>query len=64
MGIIGHRKGGINIVHHDATEKAGHVLTEIKTHCFSLSELSMRGHVSPELEYKGVKEYLKIHSKP
>ena len=52
------------IAHHDSAEKAEYVLTEIETRCLSLSELPARGHLPPELEYIGVKEYLEIHFKP
>lgn len=52
------------IARNDSVESAEYVLNELETLCFSLSDLPVRGHVPPELENLGIKDYLEIHFKP
>ena len=45
----------------DSPEKAGKLLTKLEETCMSLSELSHRGHVPPELQRVAADNYLQIH---
>ena len=48
----------------DSIEKAEYLLRKIEETCLNLSLLPCRGHIPPELERIGVKEYREIHFKP
>ncbi len=52
------------IAHHDSVRNAEHVFDRLEALCLSLAELPDRGHVPPELDYLGIKEYLEVHFKP
>lgn len=52
------------ISHHDSIENADHVITKLENLCLSLNEQPTRGHVPPELDRIGIKEYLELHFKP
>jgi len=48
----------------DSIEKAEYLIKKIEETFLNLSELPYRGHIPPELERIGVKEYREIHFKP
>jgi toxin ParE1/3/4 len=48
----------------DSIEKAELLLQKLKETCLSLTNLSNRGHIPPELERIGIIEYREIHFKP
>lgn len=52
------------IAQHDSVQSAESVFDHLGTLCLSLAELPDRGHVPPELDYLGIKEYLEVHFKP
>lgn len=52
------------IAHHDSAKSAEMVFDHLETLCLSLAELPDRGHMPPELDYLGIKEYLEVHFKP
>ncbi len=52
------------IAHHDSVHNAERVSDSLEELCWSLTELPDRGHVPPELDYLGIKEYLEVHFKP
>ena len=52
------------IGHADGTERADHILSGIQASCEKLSELPGRGHVPPELERLGIRDFREIHYKP
>lgn len=52
------------IAHHDSAHNAERVIDHLEELCLSLTELPDRGHVPPELDYLGIKEYLEVHFKP
>lgn len=52
------------IARYDSAKNAEYVFDKLETACLSLSEQASRGHVPPELDTIGVKEYLEIHFKP
>lgn len=52
------------IARHDSVQHADHVLGQLEKLCAKLAELSLRGHVPPELERTGVNNFLEIHFKP
>ncbi|MCW8956863.1 MAG: type II toxin-antitoxin system RelE/ParE family toxin [Gammaproteobacteria bacterium] len=52
------------IAQYDSDKNAEYVFNQIEALCLSLSEQPSRGHVPPELDTVGVKEYLEIHFKP
>lgn len=52
------------ITHHDSTLNAEYIFDHLQALCLSLAELPDRGHVPPELDYLGIKEYLEVHFKP
>ena len=49
---------------HDSLESATYVLEQLESHCLSLANLPLRGHIPPELEHIGVTEYREIFFKP
>lgn len=49
---------------HDSVEKAAYVLDQLESLCSSLAELPLRGHIPPELDRIGVRNYLEVHFKP
>lgn len=48
----------------DSVSNAEHVFDSLEALCLSLAELPDRGHVPPELDYLGIKEYREVHFKP
>ncbi len=48
----------------DGRDRANHVLEKLQEACQSLGEMPHRGHVSPEIERIGMRDYLEIHFKP
>ena len=48
----------------DGPERADHILNEIQTSCEKLSDLPGRGHIPPEIERLGVRDFREIHFKP
>jgi len=48
----------------DGRDRADHVLGKLREACYGLIETPRRGHVPPELERIGVRDYLEIHFKP
>lgn len=48
----------------DSVESAEQLLKKLEQHCNSLAELSVHGHVPPELENIAIKDFLEIHFKP
>jgi len=52
------------ISRHDCEENAASVLDHLETLVLSLDQNPQRGHVPPELDRKGIKDYKEIHFKP
>ena len=52
------------LVRHDSIENAAYVLEQLESHCLSLTEFPLRGHIPTELEHIGVTEYREIFFKP
>ena len=49
---------------HDSTENAEKLLSSLEDACNSLENYPERGHVPPELDRIGIKDYKEIHYKP
>ena len=52
------------IARHDSVQSADHVFNRLEELCLSLAEHPRRGHVPPELDSIGIKEYSEVHFKP
>jgi len=52
------------VAENDSMEAADYVIGQIKDLVESLHQLPTRGHVPPELERVGVRDYLQLHFKP
>ncbi len=52
------------VAQYDSHGKAEKLLSNLEESCISLSKFPNRGHVPPELEGIGIKEYKEIHFKP
>ena len=52
------------IARHDSVEQANYVLDKLESLVYSLEKIPNRGHVPPELERIGVKEFKELHFKP
>lgn len=48
----------------DSDNNANYVFNKIEEACHNLEELPERGHIPPELDWIGVKNYKEIHFKP
>lgn len=48
----------------DGIERADHILSELQASCEKLNGLPRRGHVPPELETLGIRDFREIHFKP
>ena len=48
----------------DGPERADHILNEIQAACEKLSEVPRRGHLPPELERLGIRDFREVHYKP
>ncbi len=47
----------------DSSKRAEKVLRDLEEVCLSLENMPNRGHIPPELEWIGVREYREIHCK-
>ena len=47
----------------DTPDRAEQLLRELEEACLSLEDMPERGHIPPELEWIGVREYREIHCK-
>ena len=48
----------------DGRDRANYVLERLQEACQSLGEMPRRGHISPEIERIGLRDYREIHFKP
>ena len=51
------------IARHHSTERAENLFSQIESVCYSLDHMPERGHVPPELDRIGVREYREVHCK-
>ncbi|MCI0504796.1 MAG: type II toxin-antitoxin system RelE/ParE family toxin [Gammaproteobacteria bacterium] len=52
------------IARHDSVAQANYVLDKLESLIYSLEKIPNRGHVPPELDRIGVKEFKELHYKP
>ncbi len=52
------------IAAHDSVHKAESLLNKVEELCSSLKDLPDRGHIPPELDRIGIKQYKEVHFKP
>lgn len=52
------------IAKHDCEKNALHVIDQLEKLILSLDENPQRGHIPPELDQKGIKDYKEVHFKP
>ena len=52
------------IARNDSRQNAQQLFDKLETLCLSLSEQPGRGHIPPELESVGIKDFLEVHYKP
>jgi toxin ParE1/3/4 len=48
----------------DSEEKAEKLYSKLYEKCLSLQEYPYRGHIPPELDLLGIREFLEVHYKP
>ena len=48
----------------DGTERADQILGHLQASCEKLHEIPGRGHIPPELEWLGLRDFREIHFKP
>jgi len=51
------------IATHHSTERAENLFSQIESVCFSLDHMPERGHIPPELDRIGIRDYREIHCK-
>ena len=52
------------IAHADGPERAAQILSQLQESCEKLNEMPGRGHIPPELERLGMRDFREIHFKP
>lgn len=52
------------VARHDSVERANHVLDKLESVIYSLDKTPTRGHIPPELDRIGVKQFKELHFKP
>ena len=52
------------IATHDSIDKGLRIVDKLEALCDTLAELPLRGHIPPELDRVGVRNYREVHFKP